>query len=122
MRPLVEQGFIYVAAPPLYQVSKGKKSVYCWNEEERQNAIDVYSGGDPENVNSIKIQRYKGLGEMNAEQLWETTMDPAERILRQVSIEHDLDADRTFSMLMGDEVPPRRKFIEENAKYANVNV
>ncbi len=122
MRPLVEQGFIYVAAPPLYQVSKGKKSVYCWNEEERQSAIDVYSGGDPENVGSIKIQRYKGLGEMNAEQLWETTMDPAERILRQVSIDHDLDADRTFSMLMGDEVPPRRKFIEENAKYANVNV
>ena len=122
MRPLVEHGHIYVAAPPLYQVKKGKQSVYCWNEEERQNAIDIYSGGDPENVGSIKIQRYKGLGEMNAEQLWETTMDPAERILRQVTIDHDLDADRTFSMLMGDEVPPRRKFIEDNAKYANVDV
>jgi len=122
MRPLVEQGFIYVAAPPLYQVKKGKQFIYCWNEEERQQAINTYTGGNPENMGSIKIQRYKGLGEMNAEQLWETTMDPEERMLRQVNIDVPLDADRTFSMLMGDEVPPRRKFIEENAAYANVDV
>jgi len=122
MRPLVEQGFIYVAQPPLYQVKKGKQFIYCWDEEERKNAINIYTGGNPENLGSIKIQRYKGLGEMNAEQLWETTMDPEERTLRQVNIDVPLDADRTFSMLMGDEVPPRRKFIEENAAYANVDV
>jgi len=122
MKPLVEQGHIYVAAPPLYQVSKGKKSVYCWNEEERQNAIDTYTNGNPEAAGSVKIQRYKGLGEMNAIQLWETTMDPAERTMRKVKIEDIVESDRVFSMLMGDEVPPRRKFIEENAKYANVDV
>ncbi len=118
MKPLVEGGYIYIAAPPLYQVKKGKKSVYCWNDEERISAIEQYGGKDD---NAIKVQRYKGLGEMNAEQLWETTMDPDTRILRQVNISDPLYADQTFSMLMGDEVPPRRKFIEENAHYANVD-
>ncbi len=119
MRPLVEGGYIYIAAPPLYQVKKGKKSVYCWNDEERTDAINQFGGAEE---SSIKTQRYKGLGEMNADQLWETTMDPDTRILRQVTIEDYADADSVFSMLMGDEVPPRRQFIEENAHYANLQV
>ena len=120
MRPLIESGYIYIAVPPLYMVKKGKQFRYCWNEEERKEAIAAYSKG--ENDTGIKVQRYKGLGEMNADQLWETTMDPETRILRQVTIEDAIEADRVFFMLMGDEVPPRRAFIEANAKYANVDI
>ena len=119
MKPLVEQGYIYIAAPPLYLVKRGKQERYCWNEEERRAAVSEFSRN--ENDDSVKIQRYKGLGEMNAEQLWDTTMDPGTRILRKVTIEDAMEADRIFSMLMGDEVPPRRAFIEANASYANVD-
>jgi DNA gyrase subunit B len=120
MHELVEQGYIYIAAPPLYMVKRGKQFQYCWTEEQRKEAIAGYAKGD--NDTSVKVQRYKGLGEMNAEQLWETTMDPESRILNQVTIEDAKQADRIFSMLMGDEVPPRRAFIEANAKYAKVDV
>ncbi|MEM9928459.1 MAG: DNA topoisomerase (ATP-hydrolyzing) subunit B [Bacteroidota bacterium] len=120
MTKLVEEGYVYIAQPPLYQVRRGKQFQYCWNEEERREAIARLSRS--ENDGSVKVQRYKGLGEMNATQLWETTMDPDTRMLQQVTIEESSEADRVFSMLMGDEVPPRRAFIEANAKYAKVDV
>lgn len=118
MKELVEKGHVYIAAPPLYQVKKGKDFRYCWNEEQRDIAIKEMGG---EKTDSVNVQRYKGLGEMNAEQLWETTLDPERRTLRQVSIDSAAEADRVFSMLMGDEVPPRREFIEQNAKYAKID-
>ncbi len=119
MKALIEQGYLYIATPPLYQVKKGNKAEYCWSDEER-NQLVLELGKD--NPDSVKVQRYKGLGEMNAEQLWETTMDPERRTLKQVTLENAAEADRVFSMLMGDEVPPRREFIEANSKYANIDV
>ena len=118
MRPLIERGYVYIATPPLYLCKKGKIEEYCWDERQRQAFIDKYADG---NENAIHSQRYKGLGEMNAEQLWETTMNPQRRTLRQVTIENAADADMVFSMLMGEDVGPRREFIEENATYANID-
>ncbi|WP_019988232.1 DNA topoisomerase (ATP-hydrolyzing) subunit B [Rudanella lutea] len=120
MKALIDNGYVYIAQPPLYLVKKGKEERYCWTEQQREQAVRELAGsGREENVN---VQRYKGLGEMNAEQLWSTTMDPERRSLKKVTIESAADADHVFSTLMGDEVAPRREFIERNAKYARVDV
>lgn len=121
MKEMIEHGYIYIATPPLYLVKKGKNEKYCWTEDDRLNAIRELAGGEGKE-SSVGVQRYKGLGEMNAEQLWQTTMNPEHRTLRQVTIDNAAEADRTFSMLMGDEVPPRRDFIEKNSKYAKIDV
>jgi DNA gyrase subunit B len=118
MKSLIEKGYLYIATPPLYLVKKGKNQQYCWNDDQRLRLIEEWGGGKE---SSLHFQRYKGLGEMSAEQLWETTMNPEVRTLRQVTIENGAETDRVFSMLMGDEVPPRRQFIEENATYANID-
>ena len=118
MRPLIDKGCVYVATPPLYLMKRGKIEEYCWDDAQRQAFILKYADG---NENAVHTQRYKGLGEMNAEQLWSTTMNPEHRALRQVTIENSADADMVFSMLMGEEVAPRREFIEENASYANID-
>jgi DNA gyrase subunit B len=119
MKELVEAGYIYIAQPPLYLVKKGKEQEYAYSEEQRKMWVEKLAGGKED---SVTIQRYKGLGEMNAEQLWETTMDPARRTLKRVTIESAAEADRVFSMLMGDEVAPRREFIESHARYARIDV
>ncbi|GAB4131809.1 MAG: DNA topoisomerase (ATP-hydrolyzing) subunit B [Bacteroidia bacterium] len=119
MKELIERGYVYIATPPLYLVKKGKEERYCWTEEQRDNFVKELAGEGKES--SVSIQRYKGLGEMNAEQLWSTTMNPENRTLRLVSIESAAEADRIFSMLMGDDVPPRREFIEKNARYAKID-
>ena len=119
MNDLINEGHLYIATPPLYLVKKGKEERYCWSEEQRAKAIEELGKGRD---GSVHVQRYKGLGEMNAEQLWDTTMNPQTRLLHQVTISNAVEADRIFSMLMGDEVPPRREFIEKHAKYANIDI
>ncbi|MBL7849411.1 MAG: DNA topoisomerase (ATP-hydrolyzing) subunit B [Cyclobacteriaceae bacterium] len=120
MRDLIEQGYVYIALPPLYLLKRGKEERYCWNEQERDAMIKEMTRDGKED--SVSVQRYKGLGEMNPEQLWSTTMDPDKRTLKLVTIESAAEADHLFSMLMGDEVAPRREFIEKNAKYANIDI
>ena len=119
MKELIENGYLYIATPPLYLIKKGKQAQYAWNDDQRDQSVNKMKGSGSES--SVHIQRYKGLGEMNAEQLWDTTMSPENRTLRKVNIDSAAEADRIFSMLMGDEVPPRREFIEKNAKYANID-
>src|SRR4051812_11586397 len=119
MKELVEAGYVYIAQPPLYLVKKGKEQEYAYSEDQRKFLVEKLGGGKED---SVTMQRYKGLGEMNAEQLWETTMDPTRRTLKLVTIESAAEADRVFSMLMGDEVGPRREFIESHAKYAKLDV
>ena len=119
MKELIENGHIYIAQPPLYLVKRQKEERWCYNELQRDQAVaELAKEGK---TDSVHIQRYKGLGEMNAEQLWSTTMDPDKRTLKQVTMDSAAEADRIFSMLMGDDVPPRREFIEANAKYANID-
>ena len=118
MKNLVERGFVYIASPPLYLVKKGQKSQYAWNETQRDQAGRELGGED---MSGVSVQRYKGLGEMNSEQLWETTLNPEARTLKRVTIDNATEADRIFSMLMGDDVPPRREFIEKNARYARID-
>ncbi len=115
MKELIETGYIFIATPPLYMVKKGQKKSYAWDNDQRDLLMKEFGSGS-------SVQRYKGLGEMNAEQLWDTTMNPDERTLRKVTIDNGGEADRIFSMLMGDEVPPRREFIEKNAIYAKIDV
>jgi DNA gyrase subunit B len=119
MKELIENGYLYIATPPLYLIKKGKQAKYAWDDNQRKDYVDQMKGSGSES--SVHVQRYKGLGEMNAEQLWDTTMSKKNRTLRKVTIESAVEADRIFSMLMGDEVPPRREFIEKNAKYANID-
>ena len=119
MKELIENGYLYIATPPLYLIRKGKQAKYAWDDKQRKDYVDQMKGTGSES--SVHVQRYKGLGEMNAEQLWDTTMSKENRTLRKVTIESAVEADRIFSMLMGDEVPPRREFIEKNAKYANID-